>query len=58
LLAKIENQKIKDPLVWEQLKYERNEWDNIPGIVPKYVIYVAKYVEGISAFCKKLHDAE
>ena len=58
MLAKIENQKIKDPLVWEQLKYERNEWDNIPGIVPKYVIYVSKYVEGISAFCKKLHDAE
>jgi hypothetical protein len=45
-------------LVWEALHYERNEWDNIPGIVPKLVIYVTKYVEGIATFCKKIHDAE
>jgi hypothetical protein len=33
---------------YNKFAYEKHEWDNIPTIVPRYVIYLAKYVEGMS----------
>jgi hypothetical protein len=38
--------------------YEKHEWDNIPSIVPRYVIYLSKYIAGISAICKEVTDRE
>ena len=51
LLEKIEEQKLENCLVYNSFAYEKQEWDNIPGIVPRYVIYLAKYMEGIVNFC-------
>lgn len=47
LLDKIEGQEVDDVLVYNNFLYEKHEWDNIPGIVPRYIIYLAKYMEGI-----------
>ena len=53
LLDKIEGQEVDDVLVYNNFRYEKHEWDNIPGIVPRYIIYLAKYMEGI---CKASNE--
>ena len=34
----LESEKLDNPLVFEKIEYESREWDNIPPIVPRYVI--------------------
>ena len=34
----IEAEKLDNPLVFERIPYQSREWDNIPPIVPRYVI--------------------
>ena len=58
MLEKIKKKEIKNPLIYEEFIYEKNEWDNIPGIVPKYVIYLSKYISGLSSFCYNLSQKE
>ena len=48
LLDKIESFQLADVLQYNKFAYEKHEWDNIPTIVPRYVIYLAKYVEVMS----------
>jgi len=48
LLEKIETQEIDDCLQYNVFAYEKHEWDNIPSIVPRYVIYLSKYMAGIT----------
>ena len=43
---------------YNKFAYEKHEWDNIPTIVPRYVIYLAKYIEGISEFCFEVRARE
>lgn len=43
---------------YNKFAYEKHEWDNIPTIVPRYVIYLSKYVEGISQFCLEVRNRE
>ena len=38
--------------------YEKHEWDNIPSIVPRYVIYLSKYMSGICSITKEIMDRE
>ena len=58
LLEKVEAIQIKDCLTYEPFKYEKHEWDNIPGIVPRYTIYLSKYIDGISAVCNEFSKRE
>jgi hypothetical protein len=58
LLDRIEQQTIADCLEYNVFAYEKHEWDNIPGIVPRYVIYLAKYMQGICAACKEFDERE
>ena len=58
LLDKIESQQIANCLDYNVFAYERHEWDNIPGIVPRYVIYLAKYMQGICDACKEFDGRE
>lgn len=58
LLDKVENDKIDNCLNYQKFKYQKQEWDNIPGIVPRYVIYLSKYIEGLSIFCSDLNARE
>ncbi len=37
-----------DPLNYRQVRYHKHEWDNIPPVVPKFIINLSKYVEGLS----------
>lgn len=58
LLEKIEQFQIEDCMSYNKFAYEKHEWDNIPTIVPRYVIYLAKYVEGLSNFCFEVRARE
>jgi len=33
-----------DPIHYKQIKYHKHEWDNIPPVVPKFIINLSKYV--------------
>lgn len=58
LLEKIESQEIDDCLSYNIFAYEKHEWDNIPSIVPRYMIYLSKYMAGICETCKEVTDRE
>ena len=58
LLDKIESFKIENCLTFNKFAYEKHEWDNIPAIVPRYVIYLAKYMEGICQISDEFNNRE
>ena len=58
LLDKIENIEVDDVLVYNSFPYEKHEWDNIPGIVPRYIIYLSKYMNGICAISNEFNSRE
>lgn len=37
-----------DPIRYKQVRYHKHEWDNIPPVVPKFIINLSKYVEGLA----------
>jgi hypothetical protein len=47
-----------DPIRYKQIKYHKHEWDNIPPVVPKFIINLSKYVAGLSALALKAHESE
>ena len=47
-----------DPIRYKQIKYHKHEWDNIPPVVPKFIINLSKYVQGLSALALAAHEAE
>lgn len=34
----LEHEPLSNPLIYEKIDYQSREWDNIPPIVPRYVI--------------------
>jgi len=47
-----------DPIRYKQIKYHQHEWDNIPPVVPKFIINLSKYVKGLSQLAYKAHTNE
>ena len=47
-----------DPLHFKKVKYHKHEWDNIPPVIPKFIVNLSKYVEGLSDICSKWHKEE
>ena len=45
-------------MMYKDFQYERHEWDNIPIIVPRFIIYMSKYVKGLSSFAKRQNEME
>ena len=58
LLEKIEKHQLENCLVYNTFAYEKHEWDNIPGIVPRYIIYLAKYMSGICEVTNDIYGRE
>jgi len=58
ILSALELQDVENFLVYKDFQYERHEWDNIPIIVPRFIIYLSKYMKGISGFCKTQSELE
>lgn len=58
ILSALELQDVENFLVYKDFQYQRHEWDNIPVIVPRFIIYLSKYVKGISSFCRHQSEQE
>ena len=37
-MLQLEGQRSENPLVYSKLKYPSHEWDNIPPVIPKFII--------------------
>lgn len=58
LLEKIEKHQLENCLVYNTFAYEKHEWDNIPGIVPRYIIYLSKYMAGVCEVTNDIYGRE
>lgn len=47
-----------DPLRYKTPSFSKQEWDNIPPIVPKFVLNLSKYLESLSAYQLSLSEGE
>jgi hypothetical protein len=57
-LSALELQDVENFMLYKDFQYERHEWDNIPIIVPRFIIYLSKYVKGLSSFARKQSEME
>ena len=48
LMLQLEGQRIENPLIYQKIPYPSHEWDNIPPVIPKFIIQLEKYVDGIT----------
>jgi len=54
----LEVEPLKDALTFEKVNYMTHDWDNIPPVVPRFVIHLSKYIEGITDHVKHLKALE
>ena len=47
-MLKLEGQRIENPLVYSKIQYPSHEWDNIPPVIPRFIINLEKYMEGVT----------
>jgi len=48
LMLQLEGQRIENPLLYTKIVYPHHEWDNIPPVIPKFIIQLEKYMQGIT----------
>ena len=48
-MLKLEGQRIENPLVYTKIQYPSHEWDNIPPVIPRFIINLEKYMEGVTS---------
>ena len=58
LMLSLEGKKIENPLIYEKITYPSHEWDNIPPVIPKFIIQLEKYMEGITSRLKAESELE
>lgn len=49
---------ISDCLQYQKFKYADNEWDNVSDVIPRFLVYIEKYLAGISDKCKEFDERE
>ena len=54
----LENEQLKNCLIYESVPYKSREWDNIPPIVPKFIINLQKYMMGVTKELKYQTELE
>jgi hypothetical protein len=57
-MAALVKEKLEDCLTFEWPAYMSHDWDNIPPVVPRYIIQLTKYMEGVTAIVKTHDQAE
>jgi len=46
----LDHKKVKNCLVYKPISWSQKDWDNIAPIVPKFILHLDHYMEGIVAF--------
>ena len=57
-MLQLEGQRIENPLIYAKIQYPSHEWDNIPPVIPKFIIQLEKYMEGITTLLKTQSELE
>ena len=57
-MLQLEGQRIENPLVYNKIQYPSQEWDNIPPVIPKFIIQLEKYMEGVTTMLKAQSELE
>jgi len=57
-MAALVKEKLDDCLTFEWPAYVSHDWDNIPPVVPRYIVQLTKYMEGVTAIVKAHEKAE
>ena len=57
-MAALVSEKLDDCLSFDWPAYLAHDWDNIPPVVPRYIVQLAKYMEGVTAVVKVHEKAE
>ncbi len=51
LLEEVKQPEIMEVLHYSDFRYEVNEWDNVPPVLPRFHFYNQAYMRGIVEFC-------
>ena len=58
LMLRLEGQRIENPMVYSKITYPSHEWDNIPPVIPKFIIQLEKYMDGVTKEVKRMSELE
>jgi hypothetical protein len=50
-MEELRKYEVEDALMYKEFEYDRNEWDNIPTIVPRFVLFMSKHLDAIVGKC-------
>jgi hypothetical protein len=53
-----EEQKVDDPFVYKQFEYKPDEWDNVPGVIPRFNFYLQACLDKCIEFSKEVHERQ
>ena len=45
-------------MVYKKIEYPSHEWDNIPPVIPKFIIQLEKYMDGVTKEVKRMNGLE
>ena len=45
-------------LHYEAFVYEGHEWDNVPGVVPRFFLYLEKYMKSVSSIINEFNERQ
>lgn len=58
MLSEYYNDPIEDPLTFNELHFDIEEWSNIPPLVPKYLLHLNNHVKALVKHCKEKSTEE
>ena len=58
LVKQWEDQEVKDPFMYEEFKYELDEWDNVPPVLPRFQFYIQNCLKHNIEFAKEVKDRQ
>ena len=58
LVKEWEGQEVTDPFVYSAFKYNLEEWDNVPPVIPRFVFYIQNVIEKDIEFSKEVYERQ
>ena len=58
MVSEWERQDIGDPFVYEDFKYNLDEFDNLPPVIPRFSFYLQLNLKPMITYLKALHDGQ
>ena len=58
MVSEWEHQNIGDPFVYEDFKYDLDEFDNLPPVIPRFSFYLQLSLKPMIAHLKMLRDGQ